>query len=169
MEEVELLAPAGDWDALLAVVNNGANAVYLGGSIFNARQYAGNFSDNELERAVQYCHVRSIKLYITLNTLIHQREIDEAARFISFLSKIGVDAIIIQDIGIARLVKELTPKLPMHGSAQMTINNTDGVKMLKQMDFSRIVLAREIPLEEIKSIATSCDMDLKPSFMDHCA
>ncbi len=161
MEEVELLAPAGNWHALLAAVNNGANAIYLGGGIFNARQYAGNFSDNELDQAVQYCHVRGIKLYITLNTLIHQREIDEAARFISFLSKIGVDGVIIQDVGIARLVRELSPELPVHGSTQMTIHNTAGVRMLKEMGFSRIVLAREMPLEEIKSIAASCDIELE--------
>jgi len=161
MEEIELLAPAGNWHALLAAVNNGANAVYLGGGSFNARQYAENFSDNELEQAVQYCHVRGVKLYITLNTLIHQREIEEAAQFIALLCKIGVDAVITQDIGIARLVKELSPELPLHGSTQMTIHNTAAVRMLKQMGYNRIVLAREISLREIKSIAASCDIELE--------
>lgn len=152
MKIPELLAPVGSQEALKAAVQNGADAVYLGGKMFSARQYANNFDRNELREAFEYAHVRGVKIYVTANTLLNDNEFREALDYLQFLYESGVDAIIIQDLGVARLVEKLIPGLPLHASTQMTIHNSSGVEVLKRHNFTRVVLAREMSLEEIAEI-----------------
>lgn len=152
----ELLAPAGNFEALKAAVENGADAVYLGGRLFNARQYAGNFDNEELEKAIDFSHVRGVKIYLTLNTLISDTEMKEALVFAGQAYNMGIDGIIVQDLGLARLIKEKIPGLDLHASTQMTIYNSEGIKFLSEIGFKRVVLAREVPLEEISQITSFC-------------
>lgn len=152
----ELLAPAGNFDALKAAVENGADAVYLGGKLFNARQYAGNFDNDELKKAIDFSHVRGVKIYLTLNTLISDTEIKEALVFAGQAYNLGIDGIIVQDLGLARLIRESVPGLDLHASTQMTIYNSEGINILGEMGFKRVVLAREVPLDEIGSITKYC-------------
>ena len=158
---IELLAPVGSWEALEAAVQNGADAVYLGGKLFNARHYASNFSDDELREAVSYAHLRKVRVFVTVNILLDDSEIEEALDYTKFLYDIGVDAIIVQDLGFASLVKEIVPQLELHASTQMTINNLQGAVHLKKMGFARAVLAREVPADEIKYISENCDIELE--------
>lgn len=152
----ELLAPAGSIEALKAAVENGADAVYLGGKLFNARQYAGNFENEELEKAIDFSHVRGVKIYLTLNTLISDTEMEEALVFAGQAYNMGVDGIIVQDLGLARLIREKIPGLDLHASTQMTIYNSEGVKFLSEIGFKRVVLAREVTLEEVNEITSFC-------------
>lgn len=161
MKNIELLAPSGNWEAMVAAVQNGADAVYIGGVLFNARQAAGNFTDEELIKAVEYCHVYNVKVYITLNVLIKQSELEEATHFISMLAKIHIDGIIVQDIGIAKVIREHYSDLPIHASTQMTIHNSDGVLELQDMGFNRIVLSRELSLDEITMISKNTTVHLE--------
>jgi putative protease len=148
----ELLAPAGSMEALRAAVTCGADAVYLGGKRFSARQYAGNFDDRELEVAVDFAHGRGVRIYAAVNTLLHDREIPEAARYLIFLSGIGVDAVLVQDPGLAALAREVVPGLPLHASTQMTIHNRTGLEWASRMGLSRVVLARELPLKDVEAL-----------------
>lgn len=148
----ELLSPAGSMEALIAAVQNGADAVYMGGQRFNARSYATNFDDSELEQAVAYAQLRGVKVYITFNTLMADREIRDAAQYLEYLYKIGADAVIVQDLGIAALSKEYFPQLPVHASTQMTVYNPEGAMLLKEMGIDRVVAARELRLEEAAEI-----------------
>ncbi len=157
----ELLAPAGDWEALVAAVENGADAVYLGGKLFNARQSAGNFDDLELSRAVHFAHVRGVRVYVTVNTLLDHSEVKEAVRFLHFLQQCGADAAIIQDLGLLRLAREAVPELPLHASTQMTVHNLPAVQLLKEAGISRIVLARELSLATIREIVRSGGVGLE--------
>ena len=159
--EIELLAPVGSMDALKAAVQNGANAVYLGGKNFNARQYASNFDNDEIMEAIRYAHLRNVKVYITLNILLDEGELSHAIDYVRYLRKIGVDAIIVQDIGFASLIREIFPDMEVHASTQMTINNIYGIEHLKKMGFKRVVLAREVSIEEIKSISNKTNMELE--------
>lgn len=152
MPKPELLAPAGEWDALVAAVQNGADAVYLGGRNFSARQLAANFNREELARAVEYAHIRGVKIYVTVNTLIADEEMEEAADFLWFLHNTGVDAVIVQDLGLIRLAGRVVPGLELHASTQMTVHSTPAAKLLRDAGVKRIVLARELALEEIKEI-----------------
>ncbi|MFZ5631848.1 MAG: DUF3656 domain-containing U32 family peptidase [Bacillota bacterium] len=161
MKKPELLAPAGGWDALVAAVENGADAVYLGGQMFNARRSAANFDDGELARAVEYAHLRGVKIYVTVNILIAGSEMDEALEFLFRLQNMGADAAIIQDAGLADLARKAIPELPLHASTQMTAHNTPGVLQLLESGFSRVVLARELSLEEIRSIKKSTGAELE--------
>lgn len=149
----ELLAPAGSMDALRAAVAAGADAVYLGGKRFGARKFAANFSDEEMQEAIRYCHLRNVRVYVTVNTLIHDRELRETLVYLIDLYKLGVDAVLIQDKGLARLAHEILPGLTIHASTQMTVHNTEGVREAAKQGFSRVVLAREIPLREVEKIA----------------
>lgn len=149
----ELLAPAGSMDALKAAVNAGADAVYLAGKQFGARHYAANFDDKELKEAVDFAHLRGVKVYVTVNTLIKDHELKQIAKYLIFLYKIGVDAILVQDIGVAKLAKKLVPNLKLHASTQMTIHNTEGVKWAAENGFKRVVLSREMELSEIEKIS----------------
>lgn len=146
---MELLAPAGNWSAFLAAVENGADAVYLGGSQFSARQAADNFSSEEIARALDYAHLRGKKIYLTVNTLIRDDEFDSALQFIYQMYKLGIDAVIIQDIGLLNAVSQLLPGLKLHASTQMTIHNSDAIRLIKEIGVKRVVLAREMTRGEI--------------------
>ena len=148
----ELLAPAGNWESLVAAVGNGADAVYLGGRAFNARQSAGNFTGEELVRAVEFAHVRGVKVYVTVNTLLDERELDEAAGFLHFLQQIGADAAIVQDLGLAWLARQVVPELPLHASTQMTVHNLPAALVLKEAGIERIIAARELSLAALKEM-----------------
>ncbi|MDQ7789007.1 MAG: DUF3656 domain-containing protein [Clostridia bacterium] len=145
----ELLAPAGNWDALVAAVQNGADAVYLGAQSFNARQSADNFDAEGLARAVEYAHVRDVRVYVVVNILISDTELEDAVRLLESLHRLGVDGVIVQDLGLAAVARALMPGLPLHASTQMTVHNVKGAQYLKELGFKRVVPARELTLEEI--------------------
>ncbi|MDK2990187.1 MAG: family peptidase [Methanoculleus sp.] len=149
----ELLAPAGSPEALAAAVAAGADAVYLAGRRFGARHYAANFSDEELRSAVDYAHLRGVRVYVTVNTLIRDAELPDVVRYLLWLYESGVDAVLVQDIGVASLAREAVPDLPLHASTQMAVHNREGVVRAAQEGFSRVVLARELTLSEIEDIA----------------
>lgn len=157
----ELLSPAGSMEALVAAVQSGADAVYLGGKRFNARQYASNFDDEALREAVKYAHLRGVKVYITLNILVSDRELEEAFEYLLFLYNIGVDAVIVQDMGIASIIRETFPDFEVHASTQMTIYNLEGVKMLEDLGISRVVLARELSLKEVEYINSRSNIEVE--------
>lgn len=147
---MELLAPAGDWAALQAAFANGADAVYMGGQHFNARQYATNFSMEQIVKAVEYARLRGKKIYITFNTLIDNQEFPAALDYAYSLYLSGGDALIVQDLGLLNCLQELLPELPLHASTQMTVHNSEGARLLQEQGVARIVLAREMSLQEIK-------------------
>ncbi|MGB9936709.1 MAG: DUF3656 domain-containing U32 family peptidase [Methanobacterium sp.] len=149
----ELLAPAGSMESLKAAVNAGADAVYLAGKQFGARHYASNFDNKDLNEAVHYAHLNGVKVYVTVNTLIKDYEISDLTKYLLFLYETGVDAILVQDVGVAKLAKELVPDLNLHASTQMTIHNIEGVKWAWKFGFKRVVLAREMKLAEIEEIS----------------
>ncbi len=152
MKIPELLAPVGGTEALAAAVQNGADAVYLGGRMFSARQYAENFDRYELQKAIDYSHIRGVKVYVTVNTLLTDPELPAAGEYLKFLYESGADAVIIQDLGLARAARQLVPGLALHASTQMTVHNSAGVELLLNQGFSRVVLARELSLREIAEI-----------------
>ena len=158
---VELLAPAGNYEAFLAAVENGADAVYLGGRLFNARQFAGNFDGEQLQKAVDYAHARAVKLYITMNTLVSDEEMDAALDFAEEVYRIGADGVIVQDLGLAALIRKLFPDMELHGSTQMTVYNLEGVKLLQALGFKRVVLARELSLQEIRHITQNTPLEIE--------
>lgn len=157
----ELLAPVGSMESLYAAVENGADAVYLGGKLFNARHYASNFDNEELKDVIAYAHLNNVRVYITVNILIDNSEIEKALDYVRFLYQEDVDAIIVQDLGFASKVAELFPDLHLHASTQMTINNLEGVKLLEDLGFKRVVLARETPLDEIKRIRKGSSIEIE--------
>lgn len=148
----ELLSPAGGKESVYSAVNNGCNAIYLGGKKFNARKYAENFSDEELIEIIDFCHIRNVKVLITINILYKNSEINELLNFVSKMYSAGADAFIVQDIGIFHILKTNFPKIRLHASTQMTAHNIHTVNYLNKMGFSRVVLSRELSLEEIKDI-----------------
>ncbi len=158
---MELLAPAGSMEAFIAAVQNGADGVYLGGKAFSARASASNFSKEDLEEVVSYGHFRGVKIYLTLNTLLDQGEVEEALNYVDFVYSIGIDGLIVQDLGLAKLVRENFPDFDLHASTQMTINSLEGAKLLEDLGFKRIVLARETPLEEIKLIKDQTQVEIE--------
>ncbi len=149
---MELLAPAGNREALQAAIENGADAVYLGGKSFSARQSAENFSNDDIARAVEYAHLKQRKIYVTLNTLIDQEEFRAALDYAWTLYKMGVDALIVQDLGLMQALRRLLPGLRLHASTQMTIHNREGSKFMEQQGIKRVVLAREMTWQEIQEI-----------------
>ncbi|MDD4390672.1 MAG: U32 family peptidase [Eubacteriales bacterium] len=157
----ELLAPAGGEEHLIAAVENGANAVYLGGSCFGARANASNFDDEELERAVDYAHLRGVKVYVTMNTLVEQSQLADAIEYAAFLYRIGVDALIIQDWGLARAAHIAMPDFPIHLSTQGSACNKEGIIAAAGMGFDRVVLARELSLSEIAECAEASDAEIE--------
>ncbi len=158
---LELLAPAGSMDALRAAVQSGANAVYLGSGPFNARQNAKNFSLDELPDAVRYCHVRGVQVHLTLNTLVTDRELEQAAQTITAAVKAGVDAFIVQDLGLVSLLRQMAPEVPIHASTQMSIHSLDGVLRAAAMGMSRVVLARELSREDIAYICRNSPIEIE--------
>lgn len=149
----ELLAPVGGKPHLIAAVNNGADAVYMGGMAFNARIFADNFSDEELPDAIRYAHMRGVKVYMTLNTLVRDDELVRAFEYANYIYGIGVDGLIVQDLGLARMLHKYIPEMPLHLSTQGTLYNKEAVKLAHEMGFCRVVPAREISLEEIRELA----------------
>lgn len=167
MRKVELLAPAGSIESLYAAINNGADAVYLGGSKFSARAYASNFDNETMKKAVDYCHSYGVKIYVTMNTLLKEKELNEAIKYVGYLYEIGVDALIVQDLGLVSLIQEKYSDFEIHASTQVTIHNGEGAIYFKEKGFTRIVLSRELSLEEIKHI--SKDLNIETEMFIHGA
>jgi len=158
---LELLAPAGSFEAFKAAVENGADAVYLGGKNFSARASAANFDLEELQKAVRYAHERQVKVYVTANILIADQEFQELMDYVHALYEIEVDAVILQDVGAAELIHTILPELETHASTQMTVNTSWGVRHLESLGFSRVVLARETSAKEMKEIAGKTLLDIE--------
>ena len=158
---LELLSPAGSMEAVTAAVQNGADAVYLGYGDFNARRNAKNFTQEEAAAAVSYCHLRGCKVHLTLNTLLTDRELPGAAQVAAHASEMGVDAVIVQDLGVARMLRQTVPDLPIHGSTQMTIHSLDGVKACADLGMSRVVLGRELSRDQIAYICQHSPIEIE--------
>jgi putative protease len=148
----ELLAPAGNWDCAKAAVENGADAIYFGLDRFNARMRADNFTEADLPDLMAFLHRRGVKGYVTLNTLIFPQELTEAADYLRTMITAGVDAAIVQDVGICRLIRHLSADFPIHGSTQMTVTSAAGVAFAKELGCQLVVLAREASLKDIAKI-----------------
>jgi putative protease len=153
----ELLAPAGDWEAMRAAVANGADAVYFGLSNFNARARAANFEPDELHTVMRFLHARNVKGFVTLNTLIFSDELPAVAEFVKLCAETGVDAVIVQDLGLVRLIKQIAPTLPVHASTQMTLTEPRGIAFVRELGVERVVLARELSLAEIQKVTAGTD------------
>ena len=160
-KEIELLSPAGDFTCLKAAVQNGANCIYFGSNLFSARASAKNFDDTELKEAIQYCKIRGVKTNLTLNILIKNNEFANAFNLAKKAYEYGIDAIIVQDLGLAKLLIESFPDLPIHASTQMSIHNLQGALKLQELGFSRIVLARELSINEIEYICQNTSIEIE--------
>ena len=159
---VELLAPGGSMDSIRAAVNAGADAVYAGGRLFGARAFAENPETEDLLEAIDYCHLHGVKLYLTVNTLLKENELNQILpEYLAPIYECGVDAVLVQDFGVFRFLRENFPDLPIHASTQMTITGADGVRLLEEMGAERIVLSRELSLDEIRSIREQCGAELE--------
>ncbi|MBQ2966634.1 MAG: U32 family peptidase [Clostridia bacterium] len=158
---MELLAPAGSFEALKAAVSAGADAVYFGGTAFNARVFGKNFTDEEVVQAASYCRRFGVKAYLTLNTLVSDQEKDGLDAFLQMINDSCIDGLIVQDLGLARMLRRILPDLPIHASTQMTICNLDGVKTAAEMGFSRVVLSRELPASEIEYITKNSPVEIE--------
>src|SRR5271170_1214014 len=148
----ELLAPAGDWECARAAVENGADAIYFGLDKFNARMRAHNFTEADLPRLMEFLHRRGVKGYVTFNTLVFANEMAEAEQYIRAIIAAGVDAAIVQDVGICRLIRQLSPDFPIHASTQMTVTSAGGVEFVRELGCQLVVLARECSIKEIEKI-----------------
>ncbi len=149
----ELLAPAGDWDCVRAAVANGANAIYFGLPLFNARMRADNFTLEDLPKVVDYVHQRGVRAHVTLNTLIFTDELKNACEFVSHLAEAAVDAVIVQDLGLASIIKEFAPQIELHASTQMTVTSPEALSFVKRIGVQQVVLARELSLKEIQTFS----------------
>ena len=158
---LELLAPAGSMEALQAAVQNGANAVYLGCGQFNARQSAKNFTPQTLTEAVKYCHIRGVAVHLTLNTLVSDKETHEVIELIRHAAESGVDAFIVQDLGVLRLCRQMAPQVPVHGSTQMTVHSLPGVQLCAAWGMTRVVLSRELNRDEIRYICENSPIEIE--------
>ncbi|MBP1758367.1 MAG: peptidase, partial [Firmicutes bacterium] len=158
---LELLAPAGSYEALTAAVQNGAGAVYLGYGNLNARRNAKNFTKEELAAAVSYCHLRGVRVYLTLNTLITDRELPEAYETAAFAARCGVDAVLVQDLGLLTLLRRSMPELPLHASTQMTIHNLPGVNFCRDLGLTRVVLSRELSRRALECLCRTSPLELE--------
>lgn len=159
--KIELLAPAGNYESLVAAVENGADAIYIGGKHFNARRQAENFDDYVFRKSVEYAKIRNVKIYLTINILISDNEIEQALEFARSSWELGVDAIIVQDIGFATLLRKTYPEIVLHASTQMTVHNLHGVRELEGLGFKRVVLAREMDLAKVKHIANNSRIEIE--------
>ena len=157
----ELLAPAGTYESLKAAVAAGADAVYAGGARFGARAYAENFTEEALLKAIDFCHLPGSKLYLTVNTLLKDAEIEELYDYLLPYYREGLDAVIVQDIGVLKYIREAFPGLDIHASTQMTLCGADGAKFLESLGASRIVTSRELSLEEINAIHRETSMEIE--------
>ena len=157
----EILAPAGSMESLKAAVNAGADACYAGGNMFSARAFAGNFDTTELLEAIDYCHIHNVKLYMAVNTLLKNSEMKDLIPYLDPFYREGVDGIIVQDVGVIRSLSKAYPDLPLHGSTQMSVCSTYGAEFLKNLGMTRFVPARELSLNEIKSIKEAVDIEIE--------
>ncbi|MEG2372140.1 MAG: peptidase U32 family protein [Hydrogenoanaerobacterium sp.] len=155
----EILAPAGSKEQLIAAASCGADAVYLGGAVLNARRGADNFDDCEMEQAVEYCHVRGMKVHLALNTVVLPKEEAAARHMLQTACAIGIDAVIINDMGLAAFARKNAPEMPLHASTQMSVHNLSGVRALEELGFSRVVLAREMSRDEIAAITENTTIE----------
>ncbi len=160
-QNAEILAPAGTMEALTAAVRCGTNAVYLGGKLLNARRNAGNFEDEALRQAVRYCHGRGVKVYLTLNTLTKDQELRDAEHMLALSCDAGVDALIVQDLGVAKLARKCAPDIPLHASTQMSVQTPAGLEELAALGFSRAVIPRELSFAEIQEMAAHAPLELE--------
>lgn len=158
---IELLAPVGSREALVAAVESGADAVYLAGKMFGARASAPNFSDEELAEAVRFAHLRSVLVYVTVNTLIDNSEVPAFITYLRHLYQIGVDAIIVQDVGAFEIAKKVIPDMPIHASTQMTVHNLEGVQLLAELGFERVVVSRELSMEDLAYIGKNTEVEIE--------
>ncbi|MHB8587043.1 MAG: DUF3656 domain-containing U32 family peptidase [Thermoplasmatota archaeon] len=158
---VELLAPAGSFEALIAAVENGADAVYLAGHAFGARKFAKNFSDEELRKGVDFAHVRGVRVFVTVNTLVFNEEFGSLLPFLRTIHDAGVDAVIVQDLGIMRILRESFPQLPVHISTQATVHNSAGIRFLEDLGAERVILARENTLKDIQNMKVETKAELE--------
>ncbi len=156
----ELLSPVGDKDSLIMAVLYGADAVYLGGKNFGARKYASNFDNKELKQAVAYCHLYGVKIYVTVNTIIYETELKSCLTYINYLYNIGVDAIIVQDIGLIKLIRQYLPQMEIHVSTQTSVHNIEQIKFLESLGVKRVVLAREMSLKDINDLKTNLELEI---------
>ena len=161
MNRIELLAPAGTPEALKAAVETGANAVYLAGNHFGARAYAGNFNEDDLKKAVTFAHMRDVRVHVTVNTIVNDDEMSTLAEYLKFLLRINVDAILVQDLGVASLAMQVVPEMSLHASTQMTVHSLEGVKALERLGFERVVLSRELSLDEIRNICANSSAEIE--------
>lgn len=148
--KIEILAPAGSMDSVIAAVRSGADAVYLGEKEFSARSSAHNFDENELKEAVRYCHIHSVKVYVTLNTIVFDDEMQRLKEAVLIAARADVDALIVQNMGVARLARQLVPSMHLHASTQMSVHSYLGVKALYEMGFERVVVSREMSKKNLK-------------------
>ena len=160
-KDFELLAPAGNLEILKGVIESGADAVYVGGSMFGARAYANNFTEDELLEAIDFAHLRGVKVYLTVNTLIKNSEFSKLYDYLLVYYKRGLDAVIVQDIGVVKAIHEYFPSMEIHTSTQMTVTGADGVRFLSQFGVTRVVMAREVSLAEMKRIHEETGMELE--------
>lgn len=160
MKKKELLAPVGNYESLLQAVQNGCDAVYCSGKKFGARAFANNFTEEELINAIKYCHLYNVKIYITINTIIYEQELDECINYIRFLHQNNVDAVILQDLGLIKIVREKFPNLEVHASTQMHNHNIQQLKMLERIGVKRVVLARELSIKEINELKTNLELEV---------
>lgn len=158
---VELLSPVGDFECLKAAVQNGANSVYFGADTFSARAFANNFNLEDLKKAITYAKIRGVKTNLTLNTLIKDDEFEDSLKLADYAYKCGIDAIIVQDLGLAKKLIDTYPDLPIHASTQMTVHNLNGALMLQNLGFKRIVLSRELSIDEIIYICNNVDVEVE--------
>lgn len=161
MKKVELLSPVGNLDCLKAAIEAGCDAVYLSGKVFGARSFAGNFSNEELEYAINYAHLYGVKVYIAANTLIYEREVNTFLDYIRFIHKIGADAVIVQDLGMMDLIRKKFPNLEIHASTQMHIHNYEGALLAQKLGIKRIVIARETPVDVIEKIKRELNIEVE--------
>lgn len=161
LNKTEILAPAGNSDAVRAAVNAGADAVYLGGSLFSARAFAGNFNEEELLSTIDFCHIYDVKVYMAINTLLKNEEIKRLPEYVEPYYRYGVDGIIVQDVGVVSVLSECFPDLPLHGSTQMSVSSLQGASFLKKIGMTRFVPSRELTLDEIKTIKNSVNMEIE--------
>ena len=157
----ELLAPAGSYEGVIAAASAGADAVYVGGSRFGARAYARNLSEEELLSAMDYLHIRGKQLHLTVNTLLKNRELEDLYEYIAPLYEHGLDAVIVQDLGVLSFLAEQFPGLALHASTQMTVTGLPGVRFLETLGVNRVVLARELSLQEIGQICRNTDLEIE--------
>ena len=165
MKRIELLSPVGNMETMYQAIHNGCDAIYLAGTSYGARKFADNFTNEELVDVIKYAHLYGVKVYVTVNTLIYEYELDDCLEYIEFLHRNGVDAVIMQDIGLMKTVREKYPNLEVHASTQCHNYNEDGIKLLKSLGITRVVLAREMSLDEINKI----DVDIEKEVFIHGA